>query len=148
MSSQGCGDLKSPNWAAFAAIADHGSFVKAAGTLAASTSKLSKMIRTLEERLGVRLLNRTTRSVALTAAGEHFLGQVRPALDDLGSAVESISAFRDTPAGTLGLTVSSVAAATDPSSAASPPPIRQSRSISLSRTVRATSGATSASKKT
>jgi DNA-binding transcriptional LysR family regulator len=97
--------------AAFAAIAERSSFVKAAGVLGVSTSKLSKMIRALEERLGVRLLNRTTRSVALTEAGEHLLAQVRPALDDLGSAVESINAFRDTPAGILRLTVSSVAAA-------------------------------------
>jgi DNA-binding transcriptional LysR family regulator len=97
--------------AAFAAIAERSSFVKAAGVLGVSTSKLSKMIRALEERLGVRLFNRTTRSVALTEAGEHLLSQVRPALDDLGSAVESINVFRDTPAGTLRLTVSSVAAA-------------------------------------
>ncbi len=97
--------------AAFAAIAERSSFVKAAGVLGVSTSKLSKMIRALEERLGVRLFNRTTRSVALTEAGEHLLAQVRPAIDELGSAVESINAFRDTPAGTLRLTVSSVAAA-------------------------------------
>jgi DNA-binding transcriptional LysR family regulator len=97
--------------AAFAAIAERSSFVKAAGILGVSTSKLSKMIRVLEERLGVRLLNRTTRSVALTEAGEHLLAQVRPALDELGSAVESINTFRDTPAGLLRLTVSSVAAA-------------------------------------
>jgi DNA-binding transcriptional LysR family regulator len=97
--------------AAFAAIAERNSFVKAAGIVGVSTSKLSKTIRTLEERLGVRLFNRTTRSVALTEAGERLLAQVRPALDELGSAVESINAFRDTPAGVLRLTVSSVAAA-------------------------------------
>lgn len=97
--------------AAFAAIAERSSFVKAAGILGVSTSKLSKMIRALEERLGVRLFNRTTRSVALTEAGEHLFAQVRPALGDLGSALESINAFRDSPAGALRLTVSSVAAA-------------------------------------
>lgn len=97
--------------AAFAAIAERSSFVKAAGILGVSTSKLSKMIRALEERLGVRLFNRTTRSVALTEAGEHLFAQVRPALDELGSALESINPFRDTPAGILKLTVSSVAAA-------------------------------------
>jgi DNA-binding transcriptional LysR family regulator len=97
--------------AAFAAIAKHSSFVKAAGILGVSTSKLSKMIRSLEGRLGVRLFDRTTRSVALTEAGEHLLAQVRPALDELGNAVESIDAFRDTPSGILRLTVSSVAAA-------------------------------------
>lgn len=97
--------------AAFVAIADHGSFVKAGAVLGASTSTLSKMIRALEERLGVRLFNRTTRSVVLTEAGEHLLAQVRPALAELGAAVESINAFRDTPAGTLRLNVSSLAAA-------------------------------------
>jgi DNA-binding transcriptional LysR family regulator len=97
--------------AAFAAIAEGSSFVKAAGVLGVSASKLSKMIRALEERRGVRLFNRTTRSVALTEAGEHLFAQVRPALDDLTSALESINSFRDTPAGILRLTVSSVAAA-------------------------------------
>jgi DNA-binding transcriptional LysR family regulator len=97
--------------AAFAAIAEGSSFVKAAGILGVSTSKLSKMIRALEQRRGVRLFNRTTRNVALTEAGEHLFAQVRPALDELTSALESINAFRDTPAGILRLTVSSVAAA-------------------------------------
>ncbi len=97
--------------AAFAAIAEGSSFVKAAGILGVSPSKLSKMIRALEERRGVRLFNRTTRSVALTEAGEHLFVQVRPALDELASALESINAFRDRPAGILRLAVSSVAAA-------------------------------------
>ncbi|MGA8614013.1 MAG: LysR substrate-binding domain-containing protein [Xanthobacteraceae bacterium] len=97
--------------AAFAAIAERSSFVKAAGVLGVSPSKISKMIRALEERLGVRLFNRTTRSVALTEAGEHLFAQVRPALDELGSALESINGFRNTPAGILRLSVSSVAAA-------------------------------------
>jgi DNA-binding transcriptional LysR family regulator len=97
--------------AAFAAIAEGSSFVKAASILGVSTSKLSKMIRALEERRGVRLFNRTTRNVALTEAGEHLFAQVRPALGELTTALESINAFRDTPAGMLRLTVSSVAAA-------------------------------------
>lgn len=97
--------------AAFAAVAERTSFVKAAGALGVSTSKLSKTIRALEERLGVRLFNRTTRSVAITEAGARLLEQVRPALYDLASAVESINGFRDTPAGILRLTVSSVAGA-------------------------------------
>jgi DNA-binding transcriptional LysR family regulator len=96
--------------AAFIAIADHGSFVKAAGILGISTSTLSKTIRTLEERLGVRLFNRTTRSVALTEAGEHLKAKVRPALSQLGDAVESVNAFRDAPAGLLRLNVSNLAA--------------------------------------
>ena len=97
--------------AAFVAIADHGSFVKAAGVLGVSTSTLSKMVRTLEERFGVRLFNRTTRSVALTEAGETLLAQVRPALDQLRDASESVNAFRDAPAGTLRLNVSNLASA-------------------------------------
>lgn len=96
--------------AAFVAIADRGSFVKAAAVLGVSSSTLSQAMRALEERLGVRLLNRTTRSVAPTEAGERLLAQVRPALDQLGSAVEAINAFRDTPAGMLRLSVSSLAA--------------------------------------
>jgi DNA-binding transcriptional LysR family regulator len=96
--------------AAFVAIADRSSFVKAAAALGVSTSSLSQTLRALEERLGVRLLNRTTRSVSLTEAGERLLGQVRPALEELGAAVEAINRFRDKPAGTLRLTSGSVAA--------------------------------------
>lgn len=94
---------------AFVAIAERGNFSKAAAALGVSTSTLSQTIRSLEERLGVRLLNRTTRSVALTEAGERLLAQVQPALDDLGNAVESINAFRDTPTGVLRLSVMSLA---------------------------------------
>lgn len=94
---------------AFVAIAERGNFSKAAATLGLSTSTLSQTIRSLEERLGVRLLNRTTRSVALTEAGERLLGQLHPALDEIVNAVESVNAFRDTPAGVLRLTVGSFA---------------------------------------
>lgn len=94
---------------AFVAITERGNFSKAAATLGISTSTLSQKIRTLEERLGVRLLNRTTRSVALTEAGERLLQQVHPALDELGNAIESITASRDTPAGILRLSVGSLA---------------------------------------
>ncbi len=97
--------------AAFVAVAEQGSFVKAASVVNVSTSSLSKMIRALEDRLEVRVLNRTTRSLALTDAGERLLAQVRPALDELGAAVEAVNAFRDTPAGVLRLNVSSLAAA-------------------------------------
>jgi DNA-binding transcriptional LysR family regulator len=93
----------------FAAIAEHGSFAKAAVALGVSVSALSQTMRTLEERLGVRLLNRTTRSLALTEAGERLLGQIRPALEQLDSAMEAVNPFRDRPAGTLRLNVSSVA---------------------------------------
>jgi DNA-binding transcriptional LysR family regulator len=94
---------------AFVAIAERGNFSKAAATLGLSTSTLSQTIRSLEERLGVRLLNRTTRSVALTEAGERLLRQVHPALDEISNAIESINAFRDTPSGVLRLSVASLA---------------------------------------
>ncbi len=94
---------------AFVAVADRGNFSKAAAILGLSTSTLSQTIRSLEERLGVRLFNRTTRSVALTEAGARLLEQVHPALDELGKAVESVNAFRDTPTGVLRLSVASLA---------------------------------------
>lgn len=65
---------------AFVAVAEEASFTKAAKRLGLSTATLSQTVRSLEERLGVRLLNRTTRSVALTEAGERMLRQLRPLL--------------------------------------------------------------------
>lgn len=91
--------------AAFALVAERRSFGKAATELGVSRSALSHAMRALEERLGVRLLNRTTRSVAPTDAGERLLARLRPALDEIGAAVEEIDSFRDTPAGSLRLTV-------------------------------------------
>ena len=76
-----------------------------AAQLGVATSTLSHGIRNLEERLGVRLLNRTTRSVAPTEAGERLLAQLRPALRNLDNTLQSIEAFRDQPAGKLRLTV-------------------------------------------
>jgi DNA-binding transcriptional LysR family regulator len=90
---------------AFVAVADHGSFTKAAAQLRMSTGSLSQAIRALEEGLGVRLLNRTTRSVAPTEAGEQVLMRLRPLLDDFAAVVDSVNAFRDRPAGQLRLTV-------------------------------------------
>jgi DNA-binding transcriptional LysR family regulator len=90
---------------AFVAIAERSSFAKAATHLGISRSTLSETIRGLEEKLGVRLLNRTTRSVALTEVGERLLAELRPALDGFEAAVESINVFRDKPAGHLRLTV-------------------------------------------
>src|SRR5690242_5064589 len=66
---------------AFVAVAERSSFAKAAAHLGLSRSTLSETLRGLEEKLGVRLLNRTTRSVALTDAGERLLAQLRPVLD-------------------------------------------------------------------
>lgn len=90
---------------AFVAVAEHASFAKAARQLGISRSTLSTAIRGLEERLGVRLLNRTTRSVALTEVGERLLAGLRPALDSFDAAVEAINIFRDKPTGHLRLTV-------------------------------------------
>ena len=90
---------------AFVEVAEQRNFAKAAAQLGIAPSTLSQTIRSLEERLGVRLLNRTTRSVALTEAGERLLGQLRPALDNVGRAIEEVNAFRDKPMGTLRLLV-------------------------------------------
>jgi DNA-binding transcriptional LysR family regulator len=90
---------------AFVAIAERSSFAKAANHLGISRSTLSETIRGLEDKLGVRLLNRTTRSVAMTEVGERLLAELRPALDSFEAAVESINVFRDKPAGHLRLTV-------------------------------------------
>lgn len=85
--------------AAFAAIAETGSFTKAAARFGLSASALSHTIRSMETRLGVRLLNRTTRSVAPTEAGEQLLARLRPAMSDIEAAVEGLNAQRDRPAG-------------------------------------------------
>jgi DNA-binding transcriptional LysR family regulator len=92
----------------FAAVAERGSFVKAAGWLGLSTSSVSQSIRTLEDRIGLRLLNRTTRSVALTEAGAHLLARVQPALEELENAFETLNAFKVQPSGTLRLSVSNL----------------------------------------
>jgi DNA-binding transcriptional LysR family regulator len=99
-----------PGLTVFAAIAEHGSFVAAARHLGLSTPSVSQALRGLEERLGVRLFNRTTRSVALTEAGSALLTQVRPALDQLQGALEAVNVFRDRPAGTLRLAANGLAA--------------------------------------
>src|SRR5689334_1442657 len=86
---------------AFVAVAEQRNFARAAAQLAIAPSTLSQTIRALEERLGVRLLNRTTRSVAPTEAGERLLARLQPALDDVAHAVGEVNAFRDKPMGTL-----------------------------------------------
>jgi len=97
---------------AFVAIAEHASFAQAAKQLGVSRSSLSESLRSLEERLGVRLINRTTRSVAVTEAGERLLVQLRPLLDNFDAVLESVNAFRDSPAGQLRITVPRPAART------------------------------------
>jgi len=86
---------------AIVAVARLGSFRAAATELGMSTSALSHAVAALEARLGVRLFNRTTRSVSMTDAGEQFIGRVAPALLEIGGAIEGINDHRDTPAGTL-----------------------------------------------
>lgn len=90
---------------AFVAVADEMSFTKAARRLGLSPASLSLSVRALEERLGVRLLNRTTRSVAATDAGQTMLARLRPLLDGFQTAFESVNAFRDKPAGHLRVTM-------------------------------------------
>jgi DNA-binding transcriptional LysR family regulator len=86
---------------AVAAISAHRSFRAAATELGISPSALSHAIAALERRLGVRLINRTTRSVSLSEAGERFLARVSPALREIAGALEDVNEFRDTPTGTL-----------------------------------------------
>jgi DNA-binding transcriptional LysR family regulator len=95
---------------AFVAVAEHRSFTKAASHLGITTPSLSYAIRSLEEQFGVRLLNRTTRSVALTDAGEQLLGHLSPVLEGVDRAIDAVNEFRDTPTGTLRLTVHPIAA--------------------------------------
>jgi DNA-binding transcriptional LysR family regulator len=90
---------------AFVTVAERCSFASAAVQLGISRSRLSETIRELEARLGVRLFNRTTRSVAPTEAGDRLLTQIRPLLNDFDAVLDSINAFRDKPAGLLRLTV-------------------------------------------
>lgn len=96
--------------ATFAAIADSGSFTKAGARLGVSPSAMSHGMRALEARLGVRLLNRTTRSVAPTEAGERLLATLRPAMGEVASALDHLDAERERPAGRLRITAHRTAA--------------------------------------
>lgn len=89
----------------FAAVVRAGGFREASRGSRSSASALSEAVRRLEERLGVRLLNRTTRSVAPTEAGQRLFERLAPALGEVESALDSLNAFRDSPAGTLRLNV-------------------------------------------
>ena len=101
-----------PAVAAFARVAHHSSFTRAAAELGISPSALSQTVRTLEARIGLRLLNRTTRSVGLTEAGGQFLARVLPALEVLGAAFGELDELRGKPSGVLRLTVPRIAAGT------------------------------------
>ena len=86
---------------AFWKVAEHLGFSSAAAELEVSPSALSQAIRALETRLGVRLLNRTTRSVSLTEAGEAYLARIRPALGDVLEAGDQLHALQGRPSGVL-----------------------------------------------
>jgi DNA-binding transcriptional LysR family regulator len=95
---------------AFTAVARERSFRAAARKRGVSASSLSEALRRLEERLGVRLLNRTTRSVTPTEAGERLMERLGPALGEVAAALDQLSSSDDSPAGTLRLNVPGVVA--------------------------------------
>ena len=95
---------------AFAAVARERSFRTAARKRGVSASALSEAVRRLEARLGVRLLNRTTRSVTPTEAGGRLLDRLSPALGEIAGALDQVGSLRDSPAGTLRLNVPTVVA--------------------------------------
>jgi DNA-binding transcriptional LysR family regulator len=95
---------------AVVAVAAHRSFRKAAAELGMSPSALSHTIAALEQRMGVRLFNRTTRSVSPSEAGAQFLARVQPALTQISDAIAGVDEFRATPSGTIRLNTSEGAA--------------------------------------
>ncbi|WP_457093627.1 LysR family transcriptional regulator [Microvirga sp. P5_D2] len=97
---------------AFLAVAREQSFTKAATKLGVSQSALSHTVRGLEAQLGLRLLTRTTRSVAPTPAGERVLATMGPLLDEIEAGMAALSEFRDKPAGTIRITTGEHAAHT------------------------------------
>ena len=88
---------------AFVTVANERSFTRAAARLGVSPSALSHTIRRFEERLGLRVLARTTRSVSLTEAGERLLNAVGPRLSEIDAELEALTELRDKPAGTIRL---------------------------------------------
>ena len=97
---------------AFMTVAERRSFTRAAAQLGTSQSALSHTVKRLEARVGLRLLTRTTRSVAPTDAGERLLETLRPAFDDISSRLDALSALRDKPAGSIRITTGQHAART------------------------------------
>jgi DNA-binding transcriptional LysR family regulator len=97
---------------AFRAVARERSFTRAAAQIGVSPSALSHTIRGLEERLGLRLLTRTTRSVAPTGAGERLLGAIGPHFDGIEAELAALSELRDKPAGLIRITTGIDAAQT------------------------------------
>jgi DNA-binding transcriptional LysR family regulator len=96
--------------AMFLVVAEERSFTRAAAKLGVSQSALSHSMRRLEAKLGLRLLTRTTRSVAPTQAGERLLARLRPALEEIDASIASLTELRERPAGTIRITTSEHAA--------------------------------------
>ena len=96
--------------AAFAIVAEERSFTRAAARLGVSPSALSHTLRRLEERLRIKLLARSTRSVSTTEAGERLLARLRPAIEEISKAVEDLGRLLDRPSGLLRITASRSAA--------------------------------------
>jgi DNA-binding transcriptional LysR family regulator len=97
---------------AFLAVAREQSFTKAAARLGVSQSALSHTMRELEARLGVRLLTRTTRRVAPTAAGERLLNTLGPRFEEIEAELSAVSELREKPAGTIRISATEHAADT------------------------------------
>src|SRR3954453_16248445 len=104
------GDLSALS--AFLVVSEERSFTRAARRLGVSPSAVSHAMRALEEGIGVRLLSRTTRSVAPTDAGEDLLARLRPALTEVQQALDQVSGLRNKPAGRVRLLVPRLAAST------------------------------------
>jgi len=96
--------------AAFLAVAEERSFTRAAARLGTSQSALSHTVRALEERLEIRLLNRTTRSVAPTPAGERLIRSVGPRLEEIDAELRALGELRKKPAGAIRITTGELAA--------------------------------------
>lgn len=94
----------------FVTVARHRSFRGAAAAQGVSAAALSEAVRRLEKRLGVQLLNRTTRSVTITEAGLVLLAKLEPALEQIGDALDAVNGHRATPRGTLRLNVPTIVA--------------------------------------
>src|SRR3954469_9487829 len=96
--------------AAFLTVAQERSFTRAAKRLGVSPSALSHAVKGLEEQIGIRLLARTTRSVAATEAGEQLIAHLDPALNDIRQALGRVAGLRERPTGRVRLVVSPMAA--------------------------------------
>src|SRR6202011_5208691 len=112
LSAYPVGPEQLPAVAAFARVAQLASFSKAAAALGVTPSALSQTVRALETRLGIRLLNRTTRRVGVTEAGALFLQRVLPALEQFTTAFSELDELRGKPTGTLRISLPSIAMTT------------------------------------